>query len=661
MRQFFFDDPFAVADYVKAHCPQDIQSILQVADEVAERRFLFNLRWDMERTYKPVVFENEIDWLYQPGDDPEWIYAFNRMRFWICLGQAYALTRDEKYAEAFAAQATHWIQTVRRDDPKNAKAWRSIEAGLRLEYWLKAMQYFKDSPAVTEDVRALFEGSVIEHAEFLMSVWDSYHIMSNWGVLENHGLFLAGVMLPPTERTAQYTAEALSRLEKELRMQVYRDGTQWEQSPMYHNEVLHCYLDVVLLAQRNGIELPAHIPQKVRDMCFFDLYAAKPDHNEISMGDSDEIDQRDLISKGAYLFGDNALKARGYETPDFDTAWDIGERGIKDYAALRAEMPASPDRHFADSGNAYLRSGWSEDATFLHFHCGTLGAGHGHADKLHLDLFSRGEDLLVDAGRFSYVFGPERVAFKELCAHNVPVVDGRDFYVCKDAWECFDLTRGINQRFYADSRYGYAEGGHLAYVEPLGVFTNRRVIFLKPDIVVVCDEFFAKGSHTYNQLFHLNNAGTLSGEGGRYVYESAKLRAEMAFMGSGLSSRVLDTRLSRHYNHCEPNKTIETALAGEGFVSAFSVFGLSSPGDNKALTVEKLTVSSNFKGIVFTDAQVEALNVSFGEARYTVAVAHREFATPTDTFLADGCIGFGSAVVFDRAAGEHEIGTVLIY
>lgn len=38
-------------------------------------------------------------------------------------------------------------------------------------------------------------------------------------------------------------------------MQIMPDGVHWEQSPMYHNEVLHCLLDVILLAKRNDIAL----------------------------------------------------------------------------------------------------------------------------------------------------------------------------------------------------------------------------------------------------------------------------------------------------------------------------------------------------------------------------------------------------------------------
>ena len=104
-KQFFVNDTAAVKDYVLTHCAQDqIDKIIARADEACAQSFRFDLRWDMEYTEIPVVFEKEINWLHQPADDPEWIFAFNRHHFWITMGQAYVLTGDEKYAEAFVKQ-----------------------------------------------------------------------------------------------------------------------------------------------------------------------------------------------------------------------------------------------------------------------------------------------------------------------------------------------------------------------------------------------------------------------------------------------------------------------------------------------------------------------------------------------------------------------------
>lgn len=660
---FFFEDAANLADYVKEFCPAEAAGVIKAADEVVAQTFLFTLRWDMERTNKPVIFTDEIDWLHQPGDDPEWVYAFNRMRFWICLGQAYALTGDEKYATAFASQMLHWVRTVKQNDPAAAKAWRSIEVGLRLEYWLKAMQYFQKSPAMTADVVETFYASVTEQAEFIMGIWNTYNLMSNWGVLANHGLFLAGAMLPQKPRTAEYIAEATRRLTAEINMQVYRDGTHWEQSPMYHNEVLHCFLDVVLLAQRCEIILPEVLLEKTQAMCRYNLASGKPDHTEPLMGDSDEIDQRDQIVKGAIAFCSAALKARGGEHPDFDAIWDIGELGLAQYRALTCTLPIQTDYFLSDSGNAYLRSGWDETDTWVHFQCGPLGAGHGHADKLHVSVASRGEDVLVDAGRYSYVFGSGRVEFKEMRAHNTILVDNHELYLCKDSWECSRLTRAVNQKFYADARYAYAEGGHLGYTNlPNGVVLNRRVIYLKPDILVLADEFYTCGSHQYQQFFHFAETGTLrSLDANVWQYTGKQVQAQVAFLTQGIAVQQEDTKISRHYNEWTQSSGLTTQFQHNGSGCAFTVIALSDKNADTNLRVKKLPVRSNFKDIIFDDSQIEALEIKTETAHFVLAIAHEEYASPTDTFWANGCSGFGSAVVFDKRLGETETGTVLAW
>lgn len=662
-RRFFIDDRDKIAEYVYENCREEFEFVRQVADDTVNGKFLFILRWDMERTNKPVVFEKEIDWLYQPGDDPEWIFAFNRMRFWICLGQAYAVTKDEKYSRSFVSQLCSWIDTVRREDPKAEKAWRTIEAGIRMEYWFKAIQYFEGSPVLTEEVLDKFIDSMTEHAEFIMEVWNSYNMMSNWGILANHGLFIAGVMLPETPRTLQYRREALRRLDAEIRMQVFRDGMQWEQSPMYHNEVAHDFLDVVLLAKRNGIALPEAIERKTRDMCYADLYSMKPDGNELAMGDSDEIDMRDIITKGAYLYGDSILKSGGYERLDFECVWDLGYRALEEYRSIQPVKPHRNSFALNDSGNFYFRSGWDREAVYLHFRCGSLGAGHGHSDQLHFDLFARGEDILIDPGRFTYVDKPERYEFKDPEAHNTCTVDGRKFIVCTDSWSCSKLYRAVNQKLYDCVKYGYIEGGHLGYydLDSGSVLVNRRIIYIKPDILVVADEFYASGTHTYQQYFHFNNKGRISGGREYFTYESERNFVELLTVGKGISAQLMPSRISRHYNQTEDGFVLKTGWKASGFSGVFTVISLNPAEEHIPVSVEKLPVKSNFKGILFDERQIEAIAITKGDRDYTVVIAHEEYASPTDTFLTGGCTGYGNAVVFDRAAGETQIGTVLLW
>ena len=131
----------ACRTYVQTWRQEETASRLEIADQVCENKFIFNLPWDMEQTAEIVAFGEKLDWQYMPGKDVEFIYQMNRHRYWICLGQAYAITEKETYVKTFVAQMTDWIRNNAITAGTKEKTWRTIEAGIRAENWIKAMGY----------------------------------------------------------------------------------------------------------------------------------------------------------------------------------------------------------------------------------------------------------------------------------------------------------------------------------------------------------------------------------------------------------------------------------------------------------------------------------------------------------------------------------------
>ncbi len=676
--RLFFDEPemAQMAAWSREHFAAETAEILRKADEAARGRFLFDCRWDLESCFEPVDFSGRIQWLHQPADDPEWTYSLNRMRWWICFGQAYAVTKDERYAEAFAAQLEDWIRTVRRNDPACAPAWRSIEAGFRLEYWIKAWQYFRMSPSVTPQIRGLFAESIREHADFIVDSYTDFNVISNWGVLAAHGLFMAGILLHNGRR---FIRIALSRLTAQLQAQIYRDGMQWEQSPMYHNEVLHDYLDVLILAERNHVRVPAVIRRRTHDMCVAACRYQKPDHHEPMMGDSDDLDICYNLVRGAWFFKDSVIKRCSRAEFDFDTLWDTGWQAACGYTKLvgrLAEVPAC-SAFLQESGNIIMRSSWEPAATYIRFHCGTLGAGHGHSDQLHIDVSSRGEDILCDSGRFTYVSKPERYEFKNVFAHNTVSVDGADYCRWTGSWSAESFCRPMNQKFVPAAGKKipaeYAEGGHTGYLtaERGGVLVNRRLVYLKPDILFICDEFFdavpdPASSHIYEQRWHFSDTGSLRMQNGRFLFTGQRADAALVFADceagrQDFSASMAPCRISRHYGKALSASCVTAQVHAKGQRSMAACLFISDAGStDTACSLTKIPVHSCVPGarsdVRFPDEMIEAWNIRRGsEQFYTVVLAHTEFAAPTDMFNADGCTGFALSMVFDRIHGTSEI------
>ncbi len=734
---FFFepDETASISHYVKENCPEDVAEVIKKADETAENTFIFNCRWDLESTFFPVKFQisggaqsdARINWLYQPKDDPEWTYALNRMRYWICLGQAYAITGDEKYPQTFVRQLTDWVENVKLTDSESSPAWRTIEAGFRLEYWIKAWQYMKFSPSVTDKVREIFFNSVAEHADYIVRSYNDFNRISNWGVLANHGLFMVGVLL----ENKQYVSTALKRLEAEARTQIYPDGMQWEQSPMYHNEVLHDFLDVLILAGRNDFseaEYPeiTYIKETTYRMCVACSVFQKPDHHQIMMGDSDDLDVSWNLARGAYYFHDSKLKARSIPQFDFDTIWDTGYKAALEYADMAVNDGGELSTVLQTSGNAFFRSSWKEDAAFLHFHCGTMGAGHGHSDQLHVDFSANGEDILVDSGRFTYVSKRERYDYKNPPAHNTITVDGVDYCHWTDSWGADSFCKPINFKSVSVDGYCYCEGGHTGYLVANdvtgckgGVLVNRRVLFIKPDIVLFVDEFISTNNvenslagsadshatlataseladlaanpdetrnlHTYRQYFHFSDTGDISrfesvdscgmrnhaGEDSaskensgthanypRFLFRGKKTCAGLYTCGEEISADIFTMKVSRHYNSFAPNKTVCVSAVSAGFKCIPTALFVGKTEDEVSganCSFSAVPVYAAIKGTDLPPEKVEAWNIKKDGRFYTVVAAHQEFAAPTEMFSADGCTGFASFMVFDRISGKYTL------
>lgn len=170
-----------LVEYSKENFSKEIEEVTKVAEEISKKIFVFRFPWDMEKTNIPFTFEREIEWSHIPFKDEEWAFMLNRHRYWIALGQAYAITGNEEYAKVFCGQLNHWIDSNPREGKDAHITWRSIEAGIRCENWIKSFQYFNDSAYFTEELFIKMLLALYDHCEYIMSRYDNFREISNWG------------------------------------------------------------------------------------------------------------------------------------------------------------------------------------------------------------------------------------------------------------------------------------------------------------------------------------------------------------------------------------------------------------------------------------------------------------------------------------------------
>lgn len=635
-------DAAEAAKYYSTAFPEELRATLLRADELCENTFLFSEHWEMEATCVPVHFAGEIGWEKQPGDDPEWIYALNRHTAFYILGRAWRCTGETRYAETFARLMDDWLRRVPHTPESENTAWRALEAGIRCENWLRALCLFGNAPAADENLRCRIYASLEEHGRFLMQAHHAFQRISNWGMIQDHGLFLLGVWF----ENAVWIETALARMTENLNNAVMGDGTQWEQSPMYHGEVLHAAADTLLIARQNGIAVPPKFEEKTHAM--FAALAAwvTPTGWTPRQSDSDDIDARDLLALGAILFRDGALcfAARGRVRPE--NIWDIGPEAEKMLADIPAAEPLCASAALPDSGNFMLRENHSPDSTYIRFHSGTIGGGHGHADLLHIDIMRKGEYILADGGRGTYVDGALRRELKLQGGHNTLRIDGADYCGCTDSWGYTARAVPIKGEYRFGKTADFASGGHMGYWK-CGVLVWRKLIYVKPDILLLFDWIAGEGAHTVERSFHFG-AGKLTKNGQAAHWEGKCTEAHLHVFGDA-ALRCETARCAPVYNTVLPCEVLRAENAIRGNASLLTVISLD--GDCRA---EVLPVYSVYGGSPLPEAAAQAVTVEKNGRRATVIVCHEDNPGGASLLCAGGCEGYGKAQVFTPEVPEGE-------
>ncbi|MCK4625302.1 MAG: heparinase II/III-family protein, partial [Phycisphaerae bacterium] len=175
-----------------------------------------------------------------------------------------------------------------------------------------------------------------------------------------------------------------------------------------------------------------------------------------------------------------------------------------------------PSVVFPWAGQMIMRSGWDADAHWAFFDVGPWGTAHYHSDKLHLSVAAFGRDLLVDSGRYTYVYvGPQRawhLYFRYSASHNVILIDGhgqnpdqrevskpmkKDSFAVEAA---FDFARGTFEK-------GYME------VKGQAVHT-RAVLYVRGKFWVVVDRITTDRPRDIEALWHYHPACAVEIEDG---------------------------------------------------------------------------------------------------------------------------------------------------
>ena len=488
--------------------PHDRQEVelVNVGDEAIDKVDLDLANKATRNTLKSCnveqVFEDVVDWELNPIDYKEWTWQLSRHPFWVTLGQAYWKTGDEKYAQAFVRQMTHWVENIlvpvgedgnswKEDARMGSPAtncWRTIECGIRMgQTWPYAFHYFLSSPSFTDEAVCLMIRSMVEQARHLMR-WPR---TGNWLTMEANGMYHVGVLFPEFKEADEWRRVGMERQYKELDEQVYPDGAQIELSSGYHQVSLRNFVMTYNIARLNEQPMPDDFASKLERMYDYDLYLAMPDLRMPALNDGGWTDIRPWMANALEFFP---------EREDFK--WAATER-------KEGRRPTTLSTAFPYAGHFIMRSGWKPEDAYLFFDGGPFGYGHQHEDKLNVVIYSHGRVHVTDPGNYPYDDSEWRKYVLSTRAHNTVMVDGHEQNQRGKPREEYVVKQPMPHTWVTQPSFDFASAAYDAGYGPQrdqSVTHTRSILFVKPDFWILTDFMDATDgrSHSYESMFHLD-------------------------------------------------------------------------------------------------------------------------------------------------------------
>ena len=422
-----------------------------VVDEMVFKDIFYLAGVDIT-AHVPRMPDGGLNWTYKgPRDDVEFMNCLNRHDSFDYLLAAWLQTGNPIYSTFYDKIVTDWVlhnpcpnalahasttcvpigwmgtpdktcswqavDSLACHTGTTESPWRSLEMGIRMSAeWPEAFFGFQNAVEFSVDARVLTILAVGEHNSALLV--DDHHEgqgTQNWEMVQWRGLLTSCVSFPELLNCSGLVDFAFQELTRLLQNGVYPDGVETEQASGYDMATANDFYSSISAASIGGIVAPASYRSAVEAMFNYGSYAADPQGCLPRNGDSD------LCGSGY-----NQDVTDYFNRSDWEYVYSNGKSGTV------PNQVNGPSVVFPWAGQVILRSDYSQLATWIWFDVGPYGSsGHGHRDKLSLNLNARGSMLLADSGRFAYA-GTDLSATlhveygRNASAHNTLVLDACD-------------------------------------------------------------------------------------------------------------------------------------------------------------------------------------------------------------------------------------------
>ena len=381
--------------------------------------------------------------------------------------------------------------------------YSSLEATVRLLSWLFSGHVFLSMDQWPEGMQRLLVNAALQTAmhveryfKFAQKAAYNDHLL-----VEALALYLVGQLLPEHTRAVEWRQKGLDVLTEQAERQFYPDGAYLMLSHNYHRAALQVYLWAWRIHEQTGHRPPGVWCSAMERSLDFLVAHQNPDDGRLPNYGSNDGAQFHILSTCDFTDFRPTLQAvsaavRGERIYgpgpwDEEMLWWFGQAATK----LPLRCPRRKSVSFAKTGFHVLRGTRADN--FACFRCGTVRDRFSQIDMLHLDVWWRGTNVLVDGGSYLYNGPPDwHNHFVRTASHNTVALDGRDQMLHWRRFKTLYWTQAQLLLFKDTEDWNLVEGETFGYRHVGSNCVHRRaVLFAKDNLWVVVDSLLGRGRH----------------------------------------------------------------------------------------------------------------------------------------------------------------------
>lgn len=349
-------------------------------------------------------------------------------------------------------------------------------------------------------------------------------------------LAMISILLRGFEGTDKRYDRAMNLLEQHLLKEINEDGFQFERTVHYHMSDIKNYFYVYQLAENSGFKV-SPVWEKKLNFLFTTLEKiAYPDGSAPVFSDDTDApwpEKNDIsgaMTLGYLLFEDPEMGFFAQNKGEADMYWYLNGDQLKMLDYIKAEKSDYQSLLFLETGYYIMREGWGNEDKMMVVSAGLddKKPDHQHGDMLGVQAMANGKVILPNYQvRYSL---DDLELFKNSLVKTVALVDDelqeKDYKSNKGGsgfGKFGKLPQPTTIAFKTNPDLDLYIGSHNGF-ENIDVKYSRQVIFVKDDFWIIKDNFDAKSTHIYKQIWQ-----------GHYSLEhSPKLLRATFENGSGL-------------------------------------------------------------------------------------------------------------------------------